>query len=259
MQADYSSAETLLKDMMVKSIDVNTSRQALLGLYRLFNLTKNRSLRAYMELVPTTVKGLDLEVQELSMNMATALGELDQAQAVAQKLRSASPGTDLEMRALIHLASLRFFSSSKDRVSSAAHKELMALYGEKVNPGLLNVLAPPATGVVGKMSNGTDAVSSSTQDYGLSAYPNPFNPSTVVRFALSEPMDVTIAVYDALGRVVAVLLRGSQEEGVHSAQWNGRNQSGTQVASGVYFVRMATSTLAGSAGTVAMQKILLMK
>jgi hypothetical protein len=257
--ADFSTAESILKEVLATSADINVSRRALVGLYRLFNLTKDRRIRDYIGSETATVKGLETLVKELCMNMSTALGELDQAQAVAEKLRKASPGTDVEMRALVHLASLRFFASSKDQVSAAAYKELVALYGEKVNPGLLNVLAPPATGAVGKMSNGNDAVSSLNTDYGLSAYPNPFNPTTVVRFSLPEPTDVTITVYDALGREVAVLLRGPQEEGVHSVQWNGRNQSGTHVASGVYFVRMSTGTLVGASRAIATQKILLMK
>jgi len=121
------------------------------------------------------------------------------------------------------------------------------------------VLAPPASGAMAKMSSGKDAVTSSAGDYGLGAYPNPFNPATVVRFTLPEPMDVAITVFDALGREIAVLLRGPQEAGVHTVQWNGRNQSGTQVASGVYFVRMSTSNTAGVSKPMATQKILLMK
>jgi hypothetical protein len=258
-QGDFAVAESILKDALTKSVDMNTSRRAVGGLFRLFTLTKDKRIRDLIAGSGATAKGLETYIQELSMLMSSALGELDDAQVVAEKLRKASPGTDLEVRALIHMAGLRFFSTSKDEVSLAAYKELITLYGEKVSPGLLNVLAPPASSTLAKWSNGDDAAISSAQDVGLSAYPNPFNPTTVVRFTLREPMDVTMAVYDALGREVAVLLHGPQEEGVHSVEWNGRNTSGSQVASGVYFVRMTTSTLPATTGTVATKKILLMK
>ena len=259
MQGAFPVAESILKDALAKSVDLNTSRRALLGLFRLFNFTKDKRVRDEIEGTSPSVKGLETLIQELSMHMSSALGELDQAQATAETIRKGTPGTDVEMRALIHLASLRFFSPSKDAVSATAYKDLVALYGEKVNPGLLNVLAPPDAGVLGKMNSGAGVGSSSASDYGLCAYPNPFNPTTLVRFSLHEPTDVTLAVYDALGREVTILLRGPQDEGVHSVQWNGRNQSGSQVASGVYFVRMTTSTLAGASGAIVTQKVLLMK
>lgn len=257
--ADFPMAERILKDVLSKSVDFTSTRSAMLGLYRLFNLTRDKGIREYIEGVVLAGKGNETLVQELAMNMASGTGEIDNAQAIAEKLRKANPGTDVEMRALIHLASLRFFSTSKNTVSTAAYKDLAALYGEKVSPGLLNVLAPAATVAVGKMSTGADAVSLSAQEYGLSAYPNPFNPATVVRFTLHEPMDVTVAVYDALGREVAVLLRGPQVDGVHSIQWNGRDQAGIHVASGVYFIRLSANNLAGGYRGISTQKILLMK
>ena len=70
----------------------------------------------------------------------------------------------------------------------------------------------------------------------LQNHPNPFNPSTLIRFELREASRVTLAVYDVAGRLVAKLVDKSVPAGRYEVLWDGRNENGTLVASGVYFV-----------------------
>jgi len=76
----------------------------------------------------------------------------------------------------------------------------------------------------------------------ISAYPNPFNPETSIRYTLPESGDVTIAVFDARGAHVTTLVQGSQGAGAHVVAWDGRSASGEGVGSGVYFARVSTAT-----------------
>jgi hypothetical protein len=69
-------------------------------------------------------------------------------------------------------------------------------------------------------------------------YPNPFNPSTVISFTLGSKMPVELSVYDLLGRKVRILASGELPAGVHSVTWDGRNESGRDVASGVYLYKL---------------------
>jgi hypothetical protein len=69
-------------------------------------------------------------------------------------------------------------------------------------------------------------------------YPNPFNPSTMVSFTLPERTRVNLSVYDLDGRLVKTLLDGSVPEGFKEVRWNGTNQNGTGVASGIYLLRL---------------------
>jgi hypothetical protein len=69
-------------------------------------------------------------------------------------------------------------------------------------------------------------------------YPNPFNPSTTIGFDLSSPGRVRLAVYDVAGRQVRVLIDRSLPSGPGSAVWDGRDDGGRAVASGVYFCRL---------------------
>ena len=74
----------------------------------------------------------------------------------------------------------------------------------------------------------------------LPNYPNPFNPETWIPYHLAHPADVTLTIYDTTGVMVRQLDLGHQPAGYYAdktqaAYWNGQNQFGEQVASGVYF------------------------
>ncbi|MBK6901014.1 MAG: PQQ-binding-like beta-propeller repeat protein [bacterium] len=82
----------------------------------------------------------------------------------------------------------------------------------------------------------------------LAAHPNPFNPSTVVTYRLEAATEVTLAVHDLAGRLVAVIDAGRREAGTHRASWDGRDGAGRAATSGTYFLRLATA--AGERRTV---------
>ena len=76
-------------------------------------------------------------------------------------------------------------------------------------------------------------------DYKISpAYPNPFNPTTTISYALPEISDVTLTIYDITGREVATIVHGQQPAGFHDVNWNGIDATGNLVSTGVYFARM---------------------
>ena len=74
----------------------------------------------------------------------------------------------------------------------------------------------------------------------LRAQPNPFRNSTTIVFSLSRSSHVAVAVYDLTGRKVKTLASGSLEPGIHRLTWDGSNDAGHRVASGIYYVRAAT-------------------
>jgi len=71
-------------------------------------------------------------------------------------------------------------------------------------------------------------------------YPNPFNPATAIRFQLSAAGNVSLKIYDVLGRQVATLVSGTRTAGSHVVQWDGRDDRGQAVSSGVYLYQLAT-------------------
>jgi len=70
-------------------------------------------------------------------------------------------------------------------------------------------------------------------------YPNPFNPSTTFEFSLATSGEVSVMIYDMLGRSVATLLRGELPPGTHRVHWNGADDRGLPLSSGVYLCRLS--------------------
>jgi len=69
-------------------------------------------------------------------------------------------------------------------------------------------------------------------------YPNPFNPTTTINYSLANGGNVSIKVYSITGQLVATLINAFQPQGNHFVKWNGKNLTGQNVSSGVYFVEM---------------------
>lgn len=69
-------------------------------------------------------------------------------------------------------------------------------------------------------------------------YPNPFNPTTVIPFSLRSGGMVELAIYDASGRRVRGLVKGALPSGGHEVFWDGKDDRGRPVASGIYFARL---------------------
>ena len=87
------------------------------------------------------------------------------------------------------------------------------------------------------------------EQYSLSnAYPNPFNPSTTINFAIPNDSKVSIAVYNLQGREVISLASGNYDAGYHNVIWNADTHS-----SGVYFVKMIAGEF------ISTQKLMLVK
>jgi len=77
-------------------------------------------------------------------------------------------------------------------------------------------------------------------------YPNPFNPSTTISFVIPEAAQVTLQIYDVRGQLVKTLVDRMLATGRHQIVWDGKNASGQQVASGVYFYRMQAGSFSQS-------------
>ncbi len=84
-------------------------------------------------------------------------------------------------------------------------------------------------------------------------YPNPFNPSTVIEYALPEPSYVKIEIFNLVGQKIRTLVDAYLDAGRHRIQWDGKDDNGVKVSSGVYIYRL----VAGK--TMIARKMILMK
>ncbi|MFC1726436.1 T9SS type A sorting domain-containing protein [candidate division KSB1 bacterium] len=69
-------------------------------------------------------------------------------------------------------------------------------------------------------------------------YPNPFNPETTIRYSIPKTADVKLAVYNVLGQEIKALVNENKKAGYHSVKWDGTNNYGVKVGSGIYIYRI---------------------
>lgn len=89
--------------------------------------------------------------------------------------------------------------------------------------------------VISPVLSSTDDLRGLPTEYSLDQnYPNPFNPTTVIRYGLPEEAEVILAIYNIMGESVRLLESGRRPAGYHLITWDGRNNSGEYLPSGVY-------------------------
>jgi hypothetical protein len=81
-------------------------------------------------------------------------------------------------------------------------------------------------------------ISQPSDPYLYPSYPNPFNSATTIQYDLPEPMKVNIAIYNLLGQKIKGIENKFQQAGTHTIHWNGSDQQGNPVSSGLYFCQM---------------------
>jgi hypothetical protein len=119
-----------------------------------------------------------------------------------------------------------------------------------VDDGYGNITEIPVTLEVGETSN--EGNLPAVTKLG-SNYPNPFNPETTINFSLKEAGHVNLEVYNIKGQRVTTLVNEEMSAGHHNVVWNGRDERGNQVSSGVYFFRMSNDRYTST------RKMILMK
>ncbi len=73
----------------------------------------------------------------------------------------------------------------------------------------------------------------------LANYPNPFNPTTTINYSIANESNVSIDIYNSKGQLIKTLVNEFLEAGVHSTVWNGTDNNGKIVSSGIYFTKLS--------------------
>ncbi len=105
--------------------------------------------------------------------------------------------------------------------------------------GVEDLPPPPAGREASQPIASASTASGASSDIGLETSPNPFNPTTTIRFQLPETARVQLSIYNLLGQRVQVLMPEElQSAGEYAVIWNGQDESGQLVASGMYIVQL---------------------
>jgi hypothetical protein len=175
-------------------------------------------------------------------------------------LASSSPVTGMQLGPG-NMLSIQFHGIELPGTSDPGNNKGWVIFSVDIKPGLANGTtiastaaitfdqnAPVATNTVINTINSTPCPTPVTQpslpvsNYLGQNYPNPFNPMTTIEYGLSTPEHVELVIYDISGALVRRLVSGAKPAGWYSVQWDGRDQTGRRVASGVYLSRMTAGS-----------------
>ena len=112
---------------------------------------------------------------------------------------------------------------------------LMIAASNQTSANLWYNLLVPGTAKVAAATSSSDI--NAIQEF-VGNFPNPFNPTTTIRFALKEPADVKLQIFNISGQVVRSILDQRLDSGRHERLWDGKNNFGRSVATGIYFYRL---------------------
>ncbi len=189
---------------------------------------------------------LAADAQDHSLPYLVSVGRIDDALAHALALLQQNRNVaDKEPDYLFRTASLYILKSqgkAGDDLTNALslYEELLQKYSNS-DIAFLAQVEVEQLGVsrFAKTAPETSLLVSSSQTFTLYPnHPNPFNPDTQIKFFLEQEQFVALRIYDVCGRLVCNLLEGTYSQGEHVVSWNGRDERGTNVASGIYFYEL---------------------
>jgi Subtilase family/Secretion system C-terminal sorting domain len=136
-----------------------------------------------------------------------------------------------------------FLPSDSDLVAISGDFEIVSVEATDIHAdGTTEYLRPQF--VAGKFTaGGAPGIGEFSLD---GAFPNPFNPVTQIAFSLPVASDVTIEIYNVLGQRVITLTDSYFEAGKHTVRWSSQSESGSTVASGMYFAKMTAGDFSAS-------------
>jgi hypothetical protein len=187
--------------------------------------------------VATTIQGMYASVRDAVVELTWEIGSGETIQGFRILRREAGAAVEEPITPVLIAPDERSFVDDDTRPGVSYEYVLVVVLGDGSELRSLQVTAKIAGYALGLYQN----------------QPNPFNPSTRIRFSLPSRDHVQLAIYDPSGKRVATLVDEVRDAGLNDAVWDGRSDSGVAVASGVYFYRLRTQR------DVLTRKLLLLK
>ena len=237
----FEEAIGLFKSVIASDAESGAAATALIELGHLCESTKDRALLSYLQDVAAANTRHAATIKGSLIGCHRALGEEDRALSTARSIVREHPGSWQAFYG--SLSELYIHLDAERYTDAAAVFETLQPAGETENEAvvLARELFEKESGT-DLASNGSEIepiIASIRQNdpavQGIESYPNPFNPRTAIRFTLSEEARVRLAVFDLLGRELAVLVDEKRAAGRHEVFFDA-----SDYATGTYLYRLST-------------------
>ncbi|HTY37251.1 MAG TPA: right-handed parallel beta-helix repeat-containing protein [Bacteroidota bacterium] len=244
----YSDAVALfLKVYQASSSSPSSAKQALLFLADAYERSGQTDFLTYLThniaAKASTIPDLTIAQRELQAHWLTKGGRYSEAVAIEMGIiQDFSSNADASKFALFNMGETYNFCLNDPVNAKSILQEFVSKYPGDRLAGLAGFILASSAGAPGtsKLEPGGSKSSSSAMPMGFAIepnYPNPFNPSTEIHYSLADAGNVSLVIYDILGREIATLANGSQPAGRYTVTWNSQS-SGIPVSSGMYFARL---------------------
>ena len=209
------------------------------------------------------------EIMNLSANSLLLEGKYDEAMELYDQAIDINPSSDDAVNSLFEkfFAALNYKNDQSaaekllDNIKSVSTDNEDFMMRRELAESMLSGTSNSYQNTVNK-SNVLNKNSSNElpKEYNLLGnYPNPFNPNTTISYALPYQSSVELIIYDIMGREIKSFNVSYQSAGYNKLVWDGRNENGEIVSSGVYFYRISIKSLENKESFVKTAKLMMMK
>jgi hypothetical protein len=203
------------------------------------------NINSYLENIAVSCSNPELENLALYLSISQLIREEQYQSALSrcQALLLSECDEDMERSLRLRLGTMYRYGLNNDQAAISAFRDFLFRYPvgplssiARIELEILGVSVPP--GSVPEEPTAKPVVAL-PETYALyQNYPNPFNATTSIRYALPEDGRVSLKIFNILGQRVVTLVNERQPVGNYVVSWDGTNGSGSEVSSGIYFIRM---------------------
>jgi|GEM_PF-3143890 len=241
LSGDYTGAMVLFKELVTKYPETAAGLQALaLTDYCHQNLDNAIASLSYLNQVGASYAGKEISglAQSIAVGHLVKLESYQEAITKSDQILQAFPDKDLAKYALYDLGTIYWYFKADHKTGEKYYRQLITAYpDDDLASSALATLGEWQPGSQPKpeaqpmLANKNEVPSKFTLEQN---YPNPFNPETVINYQLAAASTVTLLIYNLRGQKIRTLIDEEKAAGSYSVQWNGKDDSGFAVASGIY-------------------------
>lgn len=220
---------------------------AIVELNHLFSVSGNNEILNFCQSLHPENEMMDIITNISLMKMRHIQNDCRNSLLIADKLIQNYPETIYEKEALIEKFYIYFDKYQDYAAAKNILRKLKEKYPNDIDVIVVETLLGSKKSRLLITGNNEDFVTASQtvlpKEIVLNQnYPNPFNPSTTIEFTLPQASTVKLEVYNITGQKVRILVSGNLDAGLHSISWDGTNDYGEKVASGMYIYRITSGS-----------------
>jgi tetratricopeptide (TPR) repeat protein len=244
MEGNYEKARGLFQYVIENYPDSEEAKYALVNMTACFDqLIERSNVVPYLEGISEGYSRKEISDFALSLSVPylESTGKYTQAVERCRLVSESSKDEEVKKNMLFIMANIHFYGLKETGKAKQYFEEYIKKYPKdelaQISQDMLEIMDHR---FIPKEDNPekTETKSTPTEFVLSQNYPNPFNPETEICFQLPEDVHVAISIYNMLGQRVCTLIDKQKQTGYHTIKWDGRNDFGTAVASGVYLYAM---------------------